>query len=113
MLKLLFWIRVQVGMVKINRALPSQTFLPNQEREDINSVSAKYTNDGDFKASVQPDFCVQASPYHIQHNYKDNHKILRATNIISLPAQAQSKRKILWFYIFTLFLLQGVIQLQC
>lgn len=69
-------------MGKIYRTLPSQTLLPNQEREDINSVSAKYTNDGDFKASVQPDFWVEVSPYHIQHNYKDNPKILTATNII-------------------------------
>lgn len=99
-------------MVKINRTLPSQTLLPNQERQDTHSVCAKYINDGDFKESVQPDFCVEVSPYHIQYNYKDNHKTL-AINTISLPAQAQSKRKILYFYIFTLFLLQGVIQLQC
>lgn len=73
MLKLLFWIRVQFRMVKINRALPSQTLLPYQEREDIYSVDVKYTNDGAFKGSIQPDFCVEVSPYHIQHNYKNNH----------------------------------------
>lgn len=63
MLGLLSWLRVQFRMVKINRALPSQTLLPNQEGEDIKSVSAKYANDGDFKTSVQPDFCVEVSPY--------------------------------------------------
>lgn len=63
MLGLLSWLRVQFRMLKINRALPSQTLLPNQEGEDIKSVSAKYTNDGDFKTTVQPDFCVEVSPY--------------------------------------------------
>lgn len=100
-------------MVKINSALPSQTFLSNQEREDTNSASAKYTNDGNFKASIQPDLRVEVSPYHMQHNYEDNHKILTASNIISLPAQAQSERKMFVFYIFTYFLLQDITKLQC
>lgn len=53
-------------MVKINRTLPSQILLPNQERQDTHSVRAKYTKDGDFEVSVQPDFCIEVSPYHIQ-----------------------------------------------